>query len=151
MVVGTRALTSWQTAIFSSVPGTVHGLFFFQSNTQEIDIEFVSNITAQQNDPVNTGQPSLGAVPPLQLTNQPTNGGDPTFSTVPLPDDAETTEHEYRIDWLPGTAQFYLDGQLVQTYTDNVPTVPGTWIWNNWSYVPSNTDRLEVADQLFPV
>nr|POE47831.1 hypothetical protein CFP56_01160 [Quercus suber] len=123
------------TAIFSSEPGTVHGLFFYEANTQEIDMEYVSNITSQQNEPVNTGQSSLGSIPPLQLMNQATDGNpdDATYSTVLLPSDATTVEHEYRIDWLEGLAEFYIDGSLVQTYTDNVPTVPGTWIWNNWA------------------
>ena len=42
--------------------------------------------------------------------------------------------HEYRLDWLPGKTVFYLDGVVQQVYTEDVPTVPGEWMWNNWRY-----------------
>ena len=28
---------------------------------------------------------------------------------------------------------FFLDGLLQQTFTTNVPSKAGPWVWNNWS------------------
>lgn len=41
--------------------------------------------------------------------------------------------HEYRIDWTAGFTAFFVDGVLKQKYTTNVPSQPGTWLWNNWA------------------
>ncbi len=104
----------------------IAGNFFYFSDSQEIDIEYLTNSSSLSN-------PGDGTKP-LQLTNQPGNAGTSYFN-VPSPTDATTTAHEYRIDWIPGKALFYLDGVLQKTITANVPTAAGSWIWNNWSYV----------------
>ncbi|KAF2231572.1 glycoside hydrolase family 16 protein [Viridothelium virens] len=114
-------------AIFSPVKGVCHGLFFYKSDTQETDIEYLT-------DPDSTSNPQNGSVP-LQLTNQAADGvhDDETYTTYPAPDTANSEEHEYRVDWTSGTTTFYVDGVVAKTFTSNVPTVPGTWLWNNWS------------------
>jgi beta-glucanase (GH16 family) len=113
-------------AIFSDVPGTCAGMFFYKNDTQEIDIEYLS-------DPNSLSNPGPSYPPPLQLTNQAVvAGGKATYSTASPPDDV-TMVHDYRIDWLPGRTLFYLDGTLLKTYTTNVPTAGSSFILNNWS------------------
>jgi beta-glucanase (GH16 family) len=113
-------------AIFSTVPGTCTGNFFYKDDTQEFDIEYLSDNSSLSND--GAGNPA-----PIQYTNQATEvGGLPTHDTAPAPTDVSTL-HEYRIDWVPGRTSFFLDGVLQRTFTDNLPTQGGFWIWNNWS------------------
>jgi Glycosyl hydrolases family 16 len=100
--------------------------FFYQSDTQEIDIEYLTNTTS-------TSNPGPNSPPWLQYTNQATRpGGTPTYSPGPPPLNVATL-HEYRIDWIPGKTMFFLDGLLQQTFTTNVPSKAGPWVWNNWS------------------
>lgn len=102
----------------STVGGTVHSHFFYKDDNQESDIEILTATLDQ------------GA----HYTNQRLiPGGQATTVTKPMPDDATTAMHEYRIDWLQDRTDFFLDGQLQQTFTDNVPNTAGAWLWNNWS------------------
>jgi len=69
----------------------------------------------------------------IHYTNQPlTAAGPETTEVGSIPDDATTAYHEYRIDWIPGATFFYLDGKLQKKLTTNVPSTPGSWMWNNW-------------------
>lgn len=111
-------------AIFSTVPGTVQSTFFYKSNTQEIDVEYLSDPKSQAN---------TGGQASIHFTNQNINGGQSTTSLTAAPANIDTAEHEYRIDWTKDHTAFYLDGVLKQEYTVNVPSTPGTWLWNNWS------------------
>ena len=94
------------------------GMFFYKNDNQESDIEIL------------TADLSQGA----HFTNQNLNpaGGPSSTATKPLPDDATTTMHEYRLDWHEGSTDFYLDNELQQTISENVPNTPGAWLWNNW-------------------
>jgi Glycosyl hydrolases family 16 len=113
-------------AIFTNVPGTCAGIFFYQSDTQEIDIEYLSDSSSLSNS-------GVYAPIPLQYTNQATTpGGTSTYSKGAPPWDVTAT-HEYRIDWVPGRTSFYLDGVFQKTFTTNVPTKAGPWIWNHWT------------------
>ncbi|THX10490.1 concanavalin A-like lectin/glucanase [Aureobasidium pullulans] len=104
-------------AKISSVPGTTHGFSFYANDTQEIDFAFLTT--------------SSGVA---HLTNEQVSADSPATSyQVSAPSDATSAYHEYRVDWLPGKAMFYIDSKLVQTITGNVPTSPGFWLWNNWS------------------
>ena len=100
------------------------GMFFYKSDTQESDIEWVS-------DPAST---SNNGVPQLWFTNQNVNGNGPsTYTSILPPADATSVEHEYRTDWYQDHVAFYVDGVQKWSTTENVPSVPGEWIWNNWS------------------
>jgi Glycosyl hydrolases family 16 len=113
-------------AIFSDVPGTCAGIFFYKNDTQEIDIEYLS-------DPSSLSNSGANAPIPLLYTNQATvAGGIATHSIGPPPLDV-TTLHEYRIDWVSGSTSFYLDGVFQKSFTENVPTQPGAWIFNHWT------------------
>ena len=101
----------------STVAGTCHGAFFYKDDNHEVDIEVI------------TGDTWKG----VHYTNQKANA-DAEASTIRmvLPSDATSVFQEYRIDWLPGRTDFYHNGQLQQSLTDNVPSTPGSWLWNNW-------------------
>lgn len=105
---------------------TITGLFFYKSDQQEVDIEYVS-------DPTSLSNPGCGKPPILYFTNQATQvEGQPTEAVVEAPQDV-TEFHEYRIDWCPFKTKFYIDGKLQAGLLTNVPTQPGQWMWNNWS------------------
>ncbi|ERF69253.1 hypothetical protein EPUS_09070 [Endocarpon pusillum Z07020] len=114
-------------AIFSEVPGTCTGMFLYKNDNQETDIEYLS-------DPKSLSNNGVGAPIPLHYTNQASMAGkDATYSTGPGYDDITTTIHEYRLDWVPGRTSFYLDGVLQKSFTTNVPTQAGPWLWNHWT------------------
>lgn len=114
-------------AIFSEVPGTCTGMFLYKNDNQETDIEFLS-------DPKSLSNNGVGAPMLLHYTNQASMAGkDATYSTGPGHDDITTTIHEYRLDWVPGRTSFYLDGVLQKSFTTNVPTQAGPWLWNHWT------------------
>lgn len=101
----------------STVPGTCHGAFFYKDDNHEVDIEVI------------TGDTWKG----VHYTNQKANAdAEPSTVQMELPSDATTGFQEYRVDWLPGQTNFYLNGQLQQTLATNVPSIPGSWLWNNW-------------------
>jgi len=107
---------------------TLQGLFFYQSDTQEVDIEYLTDSSSLSNNgPCNPI--------PIWYTNQAVNPVDApaTQVTGPAPSDCTTAVHEYRIDWTPYYTAFYLDGKLQRKFTTNVPREPGSWIWNNWA------------------
>lgn len=120
------------TAIFSPVPGVCHGLFFYASDTQETDIEYLTSPASTSNPP-NTPQKDL----PLHFTNQPVDGvrENHSYAQSKPPSDKITSEdHEYRIDWTEGENVFFVDGKERKRFGGpNVPTQKGTWLWNNWA------------------
>lgn len=102
----------------STVAGTCHGAFFYKDNNNEMDIEVI------------TGDTFKG----LHYTNQRANGNtENSTHPITLPSNATTDFLEHRIDWVPGHTDFYLDGTLQASFTENVPFTAGTWLWNNWS------------------
>ena len=116
------------------------GLFFYKSDTQEIDIEYVSS------PPSAAGNDRRPKIPPyIQFTNQPRQAKRPDqpyeehfhMATCEkaryCPADSTVRVHEYRIDWTDEKTLFYIDGVLHKTITVNVPDQPGNWIWNNWT------------------
>lgn len=99
-------------------------MFFYYDDTQESDIEWLSDRHSGAN----------GGVRQIWFTNQDANGdGEATEQGVNPPANATSSEHEYRIDWTPNLVQFFIDGQEAWKTTSDVPSVPGPWLWNNWS------------------
>ncbi|KIW14086.1 hypothetical protein PV08_06867 [Exophiala spinifera] len=115
-------------AILSKVPGTCHGFFFYRSDTQEIDIEYLT-------DPSSLSNNGPGKRIPMHYTNQAVDPEDEpeTQATGTSPLDCTTAVHEYRIDWTSDYTAFYLDGKLQKKFTTNVPSESGPWVWNNWA------------------
>lgn len=104
-------------AMISNVPGTTHGFSFYSSDTQEVDFAFITS-----------------DISVAHITNEQTSDAEEASSyTVKAPSDAATAWHEYRLDWTSNATYFYIDGTLVYNITDNVPSQPGFWLWNNWS------------------
>ena len=119
-------------AELSTVPGTCQAAFFYSSDSAEIDIEFLSDPNSGSNPQPPPSPPPPGSSPPLQYTNQP--GTTPeSYTTIPSPQNVNTTTHEYRIDWLPDVTKFYTDGVMNAQLTDFVSSDAGQWVWNNWS------------------
>lgn len=133
-------------ARFSRVPGTCHGtridvsessslkadkssgIFFYSNDQHETDIEYLTDPRSLSNngpdDPI-----------PIWYSNQkrdPVNSP-PSAETGPAPFDATSRVHEYRIDWTAEFTAFYIDGVLHKYLTQNVPSLPGPWLWNNWA------------------
>jgi len=105
-------------------------MFFYQSDSQESDIEYVTNSSASINTALS--RQSQGTTQ-VMYTNQPTStGGSETHSGVPSPGNATLFAHEYRWDWTPSSTAFYIDGVLTQNFTTNVPDLPGQYMFNNW-------------------
>ena len=101
----------------SSVSGTVSSSFFYKNDNQEADIEVL------------TGGDYKG----IHYTNQKvSSAADPTTVASASPADLTSEMHEYRLDWLPDRTDFYLDGVKQATFTENVPSNEGAWLWNNW-------------------
>ena len=101
----------------STVPGTVSSPFFYKNDNQEADIEVLTG----------------GKFKGVHYTNQRASStAAPTTQSLPLNADLTTGFHEYRLDWLPDRTDFYLDGVLQASFTENVPTDAGKWLWNNW-------------------
>jgi beta-glucanase (GH16 family) len=107
---------------------TVTGMFFYQSDSQEIDIEWISDPSSTSNQNTNNGTRVM------QYTNQGPHGTEDSIEiNGRAPDDATSEVHEYRIDWTPESSSFYLDGVFQQQIDGNVPTVGGAWTWNAWT------------------
>lgn len=110
-------------------------MFFYSNDQQETDIEYLTDARSLSNN--GPGDPI-----PLWYSNQrvdPTQGP-ATQETGQAPFDATSRFHEYRIDWTAEFTAFYIDGEFQKMFTENIPSVPGPWVWNNWA----NGDRGEL-------
>ena len=125
-ILGAEVYTSVDNILFASVrttmqvstvAGTVSSPFFYKSDSQEADIEVLTG----------------GNFKGVHYTNQKVDSAAAqTTKSLPLTPDLTTGFHEYRLDWLPDRTDFYLDGELQASFTENVPTEAGKWLWNNW-------------------
>lgn len=101
----------------STVAGTCHGAYFYKDDSHEVDIEVI------------TGDKWKG----VHYTNQKADASaEATTVHMALPSDATAAFQEYRIDWLPDRTDFYLNGKLQKSLNGNVPSTPGSWLFNNW-------------------
>ncbi|KAI0971768.1 glycoside hydrolase, family 16 [Xylaria arbuscula] len=115
----------------TDVPGTCSAFFWYQNDTQEIDIEFLSAQFDKDKGlfPVNLV---------LQSKEAAAAGYDAANTTglhrVNLPFDPSTDFHEYRFDFLPDKVFFYADGDLLaEAAGSGVPTTPGHLLLSHWS------------------
>jgi beta-glucanase (GH16 family) len=95
----------------SNVPGACQAIFYYKTDSQEVDIEFLTATSRT-----------------IHFTNQPH-----TTSTTQLSADPTTAYHQYRFDWEPTETTFYVDNVLKGTLTKNVPNTPGEILVNSWS------------------
>ncbi len=118
-------------AIFSKEPGSCHGLFYYKRDSQEADIEYLT-------DPASRGNDGEGYTIPLWYSNQADAMGKESthVSKIPPGDppmDPTNSVHEHRIDWTPETTEYFFDGNSRAKFTKDVPQEPGHWVWNNWA------------------
>ncbi|TLS24446.1 hypothetical protein PpBr36_08776 [Pyricularia pennisetigena] len=112
-------------------PGTCAAFFWYYNDTQEIDMEFLSQeFDASKNIfPINLVLQSRAALE-AGYNAQATGN----FKKINLPFDPTRGFHEYRMDFLPRRVIFYVDGQALAEMTgDAVPDHPGHLILQHWS------------------
>lgn len=98
----------------SAVSGTVTDAFNFINDSEtEIDFEYQGQT------------PSM-----LEMTNYSTVSHSQSTST-PIPG-ADSSFHEYKFVWSAAKIEFYVDGKLVSTHTDHIPSAPAAILINLW-------------------
>ncbi|KAK1726938.1 hypothetical protein CaCOL14_006524 [Colletotrichum acutatum] len=111
-------------AVFSEPAGVCNGIFFYKNDNQETDIEWLSDANSQSN----AGKRQVW------FANQATSKTSlKSWLSVLPPTNPTTTEHEYRIDWMPGVVRFFVDGIQTWQTTQSVPSQAGPWVFNNWA------------------
>jgi hypothetical protein len=98
-----------------NVWGTVSAFFMYSDDNNESDIE------------VQTGDPTHA-----HFTNQDWYGSNGLTNAIVVAN-TSAAYHEYRVDWVPGRTDYYVDGKLLQSYTKFVPRTAGAWMWNSWT------------------
>ncbi|THX69784.1 hypothetical protein D6D05_08882 [Aureobasidium pullulans] len=121
-----QIVTAWSDITYGSIRtvakgtknlGAVYGMFFYGPDVPhyETDIELV------------TLNPTT-----VHFTNQNDTMSNSTETTL-YGSSTISSWHEYRLDWVPGSISFYIDGVLRENKTQGVPKGSGAWYWNAWS------------------
>jgi beta-glucanase (GH16 family) len=98
----------------SAGSGTVTDVFnFIDDSKTEIDFEY------QGQTPSTLEITNYSTVSRNQSTSTPVSGADGSF-------------HEYKFVWGPAKIDFYLDGKLVSTHTEHIPSAPAAILINLW-------------------
>jgi beta-glucanase (GH16 family) len=98
----------------SAVSGTVTDVFNFINDSEtEIDFEY------QGQSPATLEMTNYSTVPHSQSTSTPVSGADSIF-------------HEYKFVWSAGKIEFFVDGILVSTHTEHIPSTPAAVLINLW-------------------
>lgn len=134
------------------VNGTCGAFFFYFSDSEEIDMEFLSKQQVQTSTTSGRSNGSVNLV--IQSPESAQQGyvspGSPDFKATVLPGfSAAEGYHEYRFDWFPERVDFYADSELLSSMTDNVPDAAGRLHivhWSNgnagWSAGPPTQDAV---------
>jgi endo-1,3-1,4-beta-glycanase ExoK len=98
----------------SDVSGTVTDVFNFINDSEtEIDFEY------QGQSPSTLEMTNYSTVSLHQSTSTPVESADGGF-------------HEYKFVWSAGKIEFYVDGTLVSTHTEHIPSTPAAVLINLW-------------------
>ncbi|MGH9503823.1 MAG: glycoside hydrolase family 16 protein [Terriglobales bacterium] len=98
----------------AAVSGTVFDVFnFIHDSETEIDFEYQGQ------------SPST-----LEMTNYSTVSHSQSSSTAVS--GADSSFHEYKFVWSAGKIEFLVDGKLVSTHTEHVPSAPAAVLINLW-------------------
>ena len=98
----------------SAVSGSVFDVFNFINDSQtEIDFEY------QGQSPSTLEMTNYATVSQNQSTSTPVPGADNSF-------------HEYKFVWSADKIEFYVDGKLVSTHTEHIPSAPAAVLINLW-------------------
>ncbi|KAI8875707.1 glycoside hydrolase family 16 protein [Backusella circina FSU 941] len=101
--------------------GTVSGMFMYHPEG-EIDIELLSYLKPSQ---------AYFAIHPGITENG--RASNRTHNKHKLEFDASQEFHEYRFDWYPDLAVFYIDGVESYRTTTNILSKPGRFMYNHWT------------------
>jgi hypothetical protein len=125
---------SFRAAIkFTDVNGTCGAFFWYHNDTQEVDMEFLSKDPKTLNLVVHSPEsdkPSRSIKGSGDMGVLGTPGSSTAWESI-----IEFAQefHEYRFDWMPDRIQFYVDGILARTTTENIPDSPGHLMLSHWS------------------
>ncbi|CAM1502820.1 Fc.00g075960.m01.CDS01 [Cosmosporella sp. VM-42] len=115
----------------TDINGTCAAFFWYFNDTQEIDVEFLSQEFDREKDsyPINLV---------IQSKESMEEGYDAsktgTFKRVNLTFDPTEAFHEYRFDYLPGQVLFYADSTfLAKMEGRDIPSTGGHLILQHWS------------------
>jgi len=98
----------------SAVSGTVFDVFNFINDSEtEIDFEY------QGQSPATLEMTNYSTVSHSQSTSTPVPGADSSF-------------HEYKFVWNAAKIEFYVDGTLVSTHMEHIPSAPAAVLINLW-------------------
>ena len=98
----------------SAVSGTVFDVFNFINDSEtEIDFEY------QGQSPATLEMTNYSTVSHSQSTSAPVPGADSSF-------------HEYKFVWSEKKIEFFVDGTLVSTHTEHIPSAPAAVLINLW-------------------
>jgi len=98
----------------SAVSGTVTDVFnFIDDSKTEIDFEY------QGQTPSTLEMTNYSTVSHNQNTSTPVPGADSSF-------------HQYKYVWTAAKIEFYVDGNLVSTHTEHIPSAPAAILINMW-------------------
>jgi endo-1,3-1,4-beta-glycanase ExoK len=113
-VMRAASTSATPTGAGSAVSGTVTDVFNYIDNSQtEIDFEYEGQLRST-----------------LEMTNYSTvSNSQSTSTTVP---GADSSFHEYKFVWNPAKIEFYVDGTLVSTHTQHIPSAPAAALINLW-------------------
>jgi endo-1,3-1,4-beta-glycanase ExoK len=118
----------------ADAPSSITGFFLYRSPDlySEIDIEVYND---------GTGNTDFVTYADGQRTNYV--GKDFRF-------DPSADFHTYRFDYDPDSIQFYIDGNLRQTWTDGVPSASMKHLVNTWfpSWLPGQAPDTGVATRI---
>jgi beta-glucanase (GH16 family) len=108
--------------IGNDTSGSVSAGFVYVNNSQtEIDFEF-SGLHPDTLYMVNWLNPDPQRDP---------TGANETFDIL-YPFTVSTAFHDYKFVWQPGQIEFFVDGVLKATHTENVPSAPAYFMINHW-------------------
>jgi beta-glucanase (GH16 family) len=98
----------------SAVSGTVTDVFnFINDSESEIDFEY------QGQSPSTLEMTNFSTVSKSQSTSVPVS-------------DAHSSFHEYKYIWSAAKIEFYVNGTLVSTHTEHIPSAPAAVLMNLW-------------------
>ncbi|KZT29539.1 glycoside hydrolase family 16 protein [Neolentinus lepideus HHB14362 ss-1] len=126
-------------ASIPTTPGVCFGFFSYYSDSQESDIEFLTNVTDYSHIVHYTNQPG----------NTSSNRKNVTVSNT------LTSFNEHRFDWLAKETIFYVNGKETTSMTADVPNeashiLANVWSDGNptWSYGPPAKDAVATVQYI---
>jgi endo-1,3-1,4-beta-glycanase ExoK len=122
MEVRASSTAATPTALGNPVSGSITGIFNYVNDSQtEIDFEVEGNSRYNL----------------IQVTNWKTTAAQQS-TQIPMNPTPEKGFHKYRWIWSSTKIDFYVDGLLVATHTQNIPVTPAYMMFNHWGTTGPN-------------